>query len=130
MTAIQATLAGRREAEKLMTSTVSVVEREFGPIGEDGNVTIIEHPRYSGKARIRLQGAGVTDVDAASQLLAIQRLILSLPMTGSESVGNDQWVTVTADPLDTALVGTQYLIKGAFAQSHATARRFTIERAS
>jgi hypothetical protein len=130
MTAEQATLAGRREAEKLMITTVNVgyVTYTEDPVTYE-TIEVIS-PVYTGKARIRLSSPKANTVEAAGQYVAIQSLVLSLPIDGSASVGTSQVVIVTANPLDTALVGTKYRITGTSSQSHATARRFEIERNS
>lgn len=123
---------GRRAAEKIMTSTVTVTtpgEQTWNPDTlqyEDGPP--VEH--YAGKARIRLRGAAVRDVEAAGQLAALQELVLSLPFAGTDTVTNGQTVTVTANPSDPALVGRRFTIQGTAAQTDATARRFTIEGTS
>lgn len=129
MTALQAALAGRREAEKLMLTTVTITRPAGEPVlnEETGEYETSVVTVYSGKAKVTLRGPSVTDVNAAGQLLAAQKLILSVPVAGTESVADDDTVTVTANPLDSALVGRTFTIAGQQSQTFATARRFEIE---
>lgn len=129
MTALQATIAGRREAEKLMLSTVTITRDAGPPVlnEETGEYESSLATVYTGKAKITLRGPSVRDVVAAGQILAEQKLIVSLPVTGTEGVFDGDTVTVTANRLDAALVGKQFRIAGQQAQTYATARRFEIE---
>ncbi|WP_448810464.1 DUF6093 family protein [Agromyces bauzanensis] len=127
-----AVAAGRRAAERLMTTTVQVTS-PGALVWDPDLLDYVEGPpvvHYTGKARIRLRGATVRDVEAAGQLAAVQELILSLPFTGTDTVTTGRTVTVTANPSDPALVGRSFTIQGTAAQTDATARRFTIEGTS
>ncbi|MBG6237391.1 hypothetical protein IWX78_000334 [Mycetocola sp. CAN_C7] len=128
MTATQATLNGRREAEKLMVTRCEIT-RDTGEVITDP-ITGIDMPAvsvvYEGKCKIRLKG-GVKDAAIPGMVLAVQQLELSLPVDQSADVRNLDVMTVTTNPLDLALVGKKFNIKGQQAQSYATARRFEIE---
>lgn len=130
MTAEQATLAGRREAEKLMITTVNIGTVTEAVDPETFETIEVITPVYTGKARIRLSSPKANAVEAAGQYVAIQSLVLSLPVEGTAAVHTDHRVIVTANPLDTALVGSKYRITGLSEQTFATARRFEIERNS
>ncbi|MGV8883456.1 MAG: DUF6093 family protein [Rhodoglobus sp.] len=129
MTAEQATLAGRREVEKLMTTTCTI-KRATGDTITDPD-TLEEVPVYAtiytGKCKVRQKGNTVKDAAIPGAVLALQTLELSLPVTLSADVMTGDVVTVTANPLDAALVGKQFTIKGQQAQTYATARRYEIE---
>lgn len=129
MTAKQATLAGRREAEQLMTTSCTI-KRATGEMVTDP-VTLEEGPVYatvySGKCKVRLKANAVKDAVIPGAVLAVQALELSLPVTTSATVTTGDVVTVTANPLDAALIGKTFTIKGQQAQTYATARRFEIE---
>lgn len=128
MTIEQHTLTGRREAEKLMTTTGTIGTVTEGMDPDTFETIEVITPVYTGKLRIRQATPKSSDATAGGQQFPIQSLILSLPIDGSGEVTTNMAVLVTANPLDAALVGTKYRITGTSAQSHATARRFEIER--
>lgn len=129
MSALQATLAGRREAEKLMVSTCKI-ERATGETVLDP-ITYEEVPvvitAYEGKCKIRMANAMVKRAQIPGQVLAVQQLVLSVPIVGSETIRSGDVVTVTANPLDDGLVDKKFTVRGQHAQTFATARRFEIE---
>jgi hypothetical protein len=85
---------------------------------------------FEGQCSIRLEGLNVKSIDAQSQLLTVQKSILSLPIDGTGDVQANDTLTVTANPLDSALTGKVFRVEGIHAQTYATARRFSIERTS
>lgn len=123
---------GRRAAEALMTTTVTVTtpgEQTWNPDTmqyEDGPPVV----HYTGKARIRQRSGAVREAEAAGQYIAVQELVLSVPFAGTDTITGSQTVTVTANPNDPTLVGKTFTIQGPVGQTDATARRFTIERTS
>lgn len=121
---------GRRLAEQLMLTTVEIGTETEGYDPETGQPTIEIEAVYTGKAKIRQQSVNATDQSAGGQGYSIQSFILSLPMEGSSEVGTDMAMKVTANPLDTSLVGRTFRIAGSSGQTIATARRFEIERTS
>lgn len=94
-----------------------------------GAVTDTTETVYSGKCRIRYRNQTVNPSDSASQVLTVQQLEISIPVTasGSGNVLVDHVATIDTNPLDTTLVGKTFRIAGVHAQTHATARRFPVE---
>jgi hypothetical protein len=122
---------GRREAEKLMTTTCTIARNDGTTVDPDtlDDVTTWTQT-YAGKCRVRRPGPSARDKQTAGQTITLQDLILSLPVTGSSRVITDHVVTVTANPLDPALVGVTFRVTGMHDETTATARRFPIERMS
>lgn len=119
---------GRRQAESLMESTCTVTKVATGSIDPaTGLPTTTTTTVYSGKCRVRWSNASAADVDGAGQILAVQTPTISLPVEGSGDVLPDMTVTITANPLDTSLVGKSFRVKGIQFQTHATARRLQVE---
>ena len=132
MTIEQHVLAGRREAEKLMTTQCTVTREGGEPVFNEATgqyepsiITI-----YAGPGRIRRPGASVRTASPAGQTITVQDLILSLPVATSADVTVNDMVTVTANPLDPGLIGVPFTVRGVHDESTATARRFPIERTS
>ena len=82
---------------------------------------------YTGVCRVRWPRANANEVDGAGQIVAVQSPEVSLPVEGSGSVRPDMLLTVTANPLDTSLVGVAFRVKGIQFQTHSTARRLQVE---
>ena len=124
------TRMGRRQAEALMESTCTITKVATGSI--DSETGLREQPTtavYTGKCRLRLPSATAVDVDAAAQILARQTPEISIPVeaVGSGDVRPDMIVTVTANPLDSSVVGQRFRVRGIQFQTHATARRLQVE---
>ncbi|TFD80539.1 DUF6093 family protein [Cryobacterium psychrophilum] len=125
--------AGQREAEKLMLTTCTITRGGGAPVFNESTGaydTPAPTTIYAGKCKVRLAGVSVKQVDAASQLLTIQQSILSLPVNraGTANVAPSDTLTITANPLDLALVGKTFRIEGTHEQTYSTARRYSIER--
>lgn len=124
------TRMGRRQAEALMESTCTITKVATGDIDQETGLrekTTIT--LYTGKCRLRLPNGTAVDVDAAAQILARQTPEISIPVEaeGSGDVRPDMIVTITANPLDTSVVGQQFRVRGIQFQTHATARRLQVE---
>lgn len=135
MTVERELMAGRREAEKLMVTQCKITRAGAGgePVLDEETGDYIYPPSptvYEGPCKIRRVGLSVRDVDAVGQLLTVQESILSLPIAGTDDVQVDDKLIVLSNPLDLALVGKQFRVKGTQEQTYATARRFAIERTS
>lgn len=78
---------------------------------------------YSGKCRLVLRSGVVRDVDAQSQLLAVQGPRLDVPVAGTSGVRADDEFTITAG--ETA--GVTGRVAGRFDQSLKSARRLPVE---
>jgi hypothetical protein len=117
----------RAEAEARMTATCQV---GIGSVTTDQDslepVVTFTDVVYTGRCRVRDASAANNTVDVAGQSVAVQDLVLSLPVVGSEAVHTGLVVQITANPHDAALVGPLFRIAGFHAQTDATARRFPI----
>ena len=121
---------GRRRAESRMHDQVRVFRRVLGPIGEDGNPTVVDTDVYVGKCRLVLRSSVVRDVDAQSQLLGVQQPELHLPVAGSVGVKNaDRFVLLESEG-DPSLVGLEGHVAGMFPHTGSTARRLPVEVSS
>ena len=118
---------GRSWAESRMTDTVRVFRRVLGPVGVDGNPTVTDTDIYVGPCRLVLRSSVVRDVDAQSQLLAVQQPELHLPVAGSFGVKNADLFVMTGSVGDPALVGLEGVVAGMFPHSGSTARRLPVE---
>ena len=123
--------AGRREAEKLMKTTCTIARNGGTTVDPDTlNDVTLWTPIYEGRCRIRRPGVSARDTATLGQVITVQDLILSLPVDAGSNVRTDDLVTVTANPLDPALIGVTFTIKGMHDETTATARRFPLERTS
>jgi hypothetical protein len=125
-------LQGRTFNEALMAST-GVVRRKTGATTTDP-VTYVESPVwaviFTGPGKLRFPEARPGDANIPGAVLSDQRPILSLPVSGTETVTTGDVWECTANPLDTALVGKKVRIDGVHAQTAATARRFPVVEVS
>lgn len=132
MSESSATLAGRRFAEQRMTDTVKIT-RETGVTVDDAGENVPTFSTiYEGPCRLRFTSPRVFKVEAAGQLLAEERPILSVPVGGAGSgavkYGDKGVITaVGADAGDSAMVGMLITVGFPHAQTSATARRFECE---
>ena len=123
-----ATLMGRKQAEALMESTCTVTKVATGSIDPaTGLATTTTTTVYTGKCRVRWSSRDAMEADAAGQILAVQTLTVSLPVVGSGTVLPDMLLTITANALDTSLVGVVFRVKGIQFQTFGTARRLQVE---
>lgn len=119
---------GRVQAENLMTSACTISSVATGGVDPaTGEYTQTVTTVYSGKCRLRWQSALADEVEGAGQIVAKQSPVLSLPVEDSGGVAPDMVVTITANPLDTALVGRTFRVRGIQFQTHGTARRLQLE---
>lgn len=123
---------GRSWAESLMTDTVRIIRRTpTGVLDETtGQPGYTEATIYEGKCRLVLRSNMVRDVDAQSQLLAIQGPRLDVPVAGTGDIKNADVFTMLTSETDAELVGVSGHISGMFPQSYATARRLPVEVSS
>lgn len=117
---------GRRAAEARMTETVLVGKFRDGSDPDTGEATrVLVAERYSGKARVRYPSYAVAELSPASQPLAQQDVVVSLPI-GSGPVFEGDEVVVTASTADSAVVGRRYTVKGQPAAGQTTAYRIPV----
>lgn len=123
-----ATQMGRRLAEALMESTCEVKRKTGVALDPDSGV---DEPVFtdvwSGPCRFRFPFVRPSDQDVASQVLSTQRGIVSVPIDGTDVIRTGDVVFITVSPLDAAMVGAQFRVKGPFFETHATARRLPVE---
>ncbi|WP_255368655.1 DUF6093 family protein [Agromyces sp. CF514] len=115
---------GQALAESLMVDTVLI--RRKGPKvlnPSTGELEFTWSTIYSGKCRLVLRSGVVRDVDAQSQLLAVQGPRLDVPVAGTSGVRADDEFTITAG--ETA--GVTGRVAGRFDQSLKSARRLPVE---
>lgn len=125
--AIGALTLGRQMAESLMTDTVKVFRRVLGPVGDDGNPSVTDTTIFQGACRLVLRSSVVRDVDAQSQLLAVQGPRLDVPVVGTGGVKNGDRFEILTSATDSELVGLVGVVSGMFPQSYSTARRLPVE---
>lgn len=130
MSVIRHTKDGRRAAEALMTSTVQIGTVKDATDPNTGDPIQVITPVWTGKGRIHTRTVTAQTTSGPGVVFAQQDLILTIPVSGTDVVSTNMAVKVTADPLDDALVGTVYRIKGTSAESLQVVRRFQIERNS
>ena len=127
MSAVTATLAGRRAAERNMVDACLIRHRTGESTDPDtGVVTPTYSTVYAGKCRVQ-QRALVSQGAETGQAHVFQvpyELQLPMSVTG---VAVEDVVTVTASVLDPELVGRLFWIRGLGGASHKTARRLPIE---
>jgi len=85
---------------------------------------------YVGKCRLVLRSSVVRDVDAQSQLLAVQQPELHLPVAGSSEVKNADMFELLESEGDPSLVGLKGHVAGMFPHTGSTARRLPVEVSS
>lgn len=82
---------------------------------------------YSGKCRVRDASPSPGDVAAGEAAWTVRRVIVHLPVKGSEGVRQGHTVTVTQCPNDSAMVGLTATVGAFHAQTNSTARRLPCE---
>ena len=116
---------GQSLAESLMVDTV-LIRRKSGtptPDPTTGELVYSYTTIYTGKCRLVLRSGVTRDVDAQSQLLAVQGPRLDVPVAGTSGVKADDEFTITAGET----VGVAGRVAGRFDQSLKTARRLPVE---
>ena len=110
-----------------MLDTVRVWREAQGDgVDENGNPEVVTTEVYAGPARLLLSSTVVRDVDAQSQLLAVQSPRLDLPSDTAGVLVGDLF-EITASQTDATVVGVAGRVAGFFPHSQATARRLPVE---
>lgn len=118
----------RAQAESLMIDACTISGGTTSVFNEETfEYETVTAETYSGPCRLRFAATAVQDVEAAGQLLVVQRATLSLPIATSGAVLEGHVATITACVNDPALVGRKFRIEGGHHQTFATARRFPVE---
>lgn len=120
---------GRIFEERQMTDTCEIGTLAPGDVLDEdtGDYAPVFTSVYTGICRFKAADTQVGEIDAAGQLLVEQDAVLKLPVLTSTAVRKDMAVRVTGSLTDPGLVGVQARIKGPFASSYTTARRFPVE---
>lgn len=82
---------------------------------------------YSGKCRVREASPSPSGSGAGEAAWTVRRIIIHLPVKGSEAVRQGHTVTVTQCPNDSAMVGLTATVASFHAQTNSTARRLPCE---
>lgn len=127
MSAVTATLAGRRAAEALMVDACTIKHKTGETADpETGATTPAYSMVYSGKCRVQQRVPVAKPSDVGEAALWLERLQLQVPMSVVGISSNDL-VTITASALDPDLVGRVFHARELGHKTHMTARRFQIE---
>lgn len=117
--------AGRQLAASLMVDTCSIVahggQQSFA--ASTGQSVVGESPIYSGPCRIQAPQAQPRDAAAGGMASTQQRIVVSVPVVGSEGAMVRCLVRITAAINDTDLVGRTFVVVGLHHKTFATARR-------
>lgn len=115
---------GQQWAESIMVDTVRITREGAEVFDPDtGTYTPSVETVYEGKCRLVMRTSVVQDVDAQSQLLALQGPRLDVPVSGTAGVKpGDLFELLSGD--DAGLKGR---IAGVFPQSLKTARRLPVQ---
>ena len=127
MSAADAVLAGRREAEALMLDSCDVM-RPGEPVTdpETGVVTDSTTPVYSGKCKVQSKDSSVATPDVAGASFVVVSRQVHIP-AGVADVKNGDVITVTASLLNPFGVGKQYRGEGFTPDSYETAARIPVK---
>lgn len=121
----------RAEAEARMTSTCTATT-PGEPVWDDvageytpGPVTTL----YTGPCRLRMGNPAPQNADAGETTWAVDRGVLSLPISDATSadVVDGALVTITANPNDPAVVGLELTVLAGHFQTDSTARRLPVQ---
>lgn len=90
-------------------------------------VETIPNPAYRGACRLKADNVMARDYVQQAEYVAEQRLMLVVPVEGSEGIRKGNRVTITASQTDPGIVGRSYTVVTFVPGSLATARRVAIE---
>lgn len=118
----------RAQAESRMTETVLI--GLWGDADEPDPVTgeavrELKVERYRGKGRVRYPSYAVAESSPASQPVAQQDTVVSIP-SGSGPVFDGDEVVVLASTSDSMVVGRRYVVKGQPPAGQTTAYRVSV----
>jgi hypothetical protein len=114
---------GQRLAESLMVDTVLIRRKTGSPVPDPvtGVLVWTNTTIYEGVCRLVQRSSVVRDVDAQSQLLAVQSPELHVPASVSGVLPDDLFELLTGDD-----AGTSGVVAGVHVQSFKTARRIPV----
>lgn len=132
MTATSAALSGRALAASLQQDACTIVRPSAAAPTMNEVTGALTYPAgttiYTGACRVRSEPAArAMRVEAEERRIAIRTYLVSVPVVTSAGaavdVQVDDVVTVTASPLDPAMVGRALTVADVTRGSHITARR-------
>lgn len=128
MSASDAVLAGRREAEALMLDSCTVTRP--GPVVTDpvtGAVTPSSTPVYAGPCKVQQTISQASSPSAGLHSFTVQDSRVDFPVAAGP-LAVDDVVTITSAVLDPQLVGSVFRVVELFHKSMATAQRTRVEQ--
>ncbi|HEX5996952.1 MAG TPA: DUF6093 family protein [Jiangellales bacterium] len=118
---------GRAAAEKLMQDTCTIRHRTGETTDPtSGVVTPTYSTVYTGPCRVQQASPAARATDAGEAELLLLSRVLQVPMSATGIRAGDR-VTIDTSALDPDLDGRVFVVRGEFAKTHATSRRFGIE---
>jgi hypothetical protein len=128
VSAADALLAGRREAEALMIDACTVTRPgESITDPETGEVTPSSTPVYSGPCKVQQTISQASNPTAGSHAFTVQDSRVDFPVSAGP-LAVDDVVTITSSVLDPQLVGSVFRVVELFHKSMATAQRTRVEQ--
>ena len=109
-----------------MVDACTIRRRTGETTGPGGVVTPTYVTVFEGQCRLQQPTGTAREEDAGEAALLMVRFELQVPMS-VVGVQADDEVTVTASVHDPDLVGREFLVRGLFHKTHATARRLQVE---
>lgn len=119
----------RAQLERRMTETVEVGNFEDDVAADGTPIRVLTTERYAGKGRIKYESLTVSDSDRSSQIVTVQRPVLSIP-TGSPLLHEGDEVNVTASQADDVLVGRSFTVAGNPQAGQTSAHRYPLKELS
>jgi hypothetical protein len=127
VSAADALLAGRREAEALMIDACTAARPGESITDPDtGEVTPSSTPVYSGPCKVQQTISQASNPTAGSHAFTVQDSRVDFPVSAGPLMVDDI-VTVTASALDSQLVGSVFRVVELFHKTMATAQRTRVE---
>ena len=117
---------GRAAAEEGMVDECVIRRRDGETTGPGGVVTPTYETVYEGRCRMQQPTGAAREEDSGEASLLMVRFELQVPMS-VVGVQADDEVLMTASVHDPDLVGREFLVRGLFHKTHATARRLQCE---
>jgi len=127
MSAEQATLDGRREAESLMLDACTIT-RPGEPVTnpDTGDVTNTATTVYTGKCKVQSKDSATSNPEAGEATFTVVSRQVHIPMNASDVQDGDV-VTITASLLNAFTVGKQYRVAGFTPDTFDTAFRMPVK---
>lgn len=127
MSAEQATLDGRREAEALMLDSCTIT-RPGEPVTDPdtGDVTNTATTVYAGKCKVQSKDSATANPEAGEATFTVVSRQVHIP-ANSADVQDGDVVTITTSRLNAFTVGKQYRVSGFEPDSFDTAFRLPVK---